>query len=105
MTGAFEEMRIRMQKEKQLQVVHGGVVGSIDTCQPVDLNDTVDSIDPMEAFRRDPMTKLKQYVQDAGLRMLDLFKQFDKDQSMTVSREEFIKGITVNGHMMHWQPN
>ena len=47
------------------------------------------------ALERDPMTKLRRYVDRAGLRLVDLFRQFDKDNSMTVSKEELMLGVQV----------
>ncbi|XP_019620314.1 PREDICTED: leucine-rich repeat-containing protein 74B-like isoform X2 [Branchiostoma belcheri] len=47
--------------------------------------------------RADPMTKLKQYVEKNNLRLVDLFNQFDKDKSMSVTREEFAQGIEATG--------
>ncbi len=44
------------------------------------------------------MTKLRRYADEAGLRLIDLFKQFDKDKSWTVDREEFVMGIKVRGN-------
>ena len=42
------------------------------------------------------MTKLKQYAELHKLRLVDLFKQFDKDNSWTVDREEFVAGVKVS---------
>ena len=41
------------------------------------------------------MTKLKEWVEHAGYRLIDLLRHFDKDNSLTLSREEFINGIKV----------
>ena len=41
------------------------------------------------------MTKLKEWVEQAGYRLIDLLRHFDKDNSFTISREEFINGIKV----------
>ncbi|XP_070577253.1 leucine-rich repeat-containing protein 74A-like isoform X2 [Ptychodera flava] len=41
----------------------------------------------------DPMAHLLDYVQKNNLRLLDLFQRFDKDKSMSVSKEEFKRGI------------
>ena len=50
----------------------------------------------MEAkYLNDPLTKLRQYCNKRQIRLLDLFKQFDKDQSWSVSREELEHGIRV----------
>ena len=34
-------------------------------------------------------------MQENGLRLIDFFKQFDRDQSMTLTREEFRNGCKV----------
>lgn len=45
--------------------------------------------------RRNPLSILKEYIDVKGLRLIDLFKQFDKDGSGSVSRVEFIQGLKV----------
>ena len=45
---------------------------------------------------RNPMILLKDYVSKRGLRLVDLFKLFDVDNSGSVSREEFMDGLKVN---------
>jgi Ca2+-binding EF-hand superfamily protein len=49
----------------------------------------------LETFRRNPYEKLKKYVKSAGYRLIDLFKDFDKDGSETITTEEFTKGLEV----------
>ena len=44
---------------------------------------------------RNPMAIVKNYIEEEGLRMLDFFKQMDKDHGGTISREEFIEGLAV----------
>lgn len=51
--------------------------------------------DPLETFRRDPMTVVQQFVKDAGYRMYDLFKEFDRDQNMVLTEDELIAGLKV----------
>ena len=51
--------------------------------------------DPLDEFENDPMTKLKRYAEKNKLRLVDLFRQFDKDNSWSVDREEFINGVRV----------
>lgn len=36
---------------------------------------------------------LKQYVEEKNYRLVDLFNQFDKDNSLSVTREEFRQGL------------
>ena len=40
---------------------------------------------------------LKQYVEDKNYRLVDLFNQFDKDNSLSVTREEFRQGLKSIG--------
>ena len=42
-----------------------------------------------------PMVKLKNYIDKNNLRLVDFFNKFDKDHSMSVTREEFAAGIEV----------
>ena len=51
--------------------------------------------DVQETFRRNPYEKLRNYCKSAGYRLMDLFKDFDKDGSMTISRDEFERGLNV----------
>ena len=43
----------------------------------------------------DPMTKLRNYMEENNLRLVDFFNQFDQDHSMSVTREEFKIGVEV----------
>ena len=43
----------------------------------------------------DPLKLLIQYIEKNNLRIWDLFKAYDKDNSLTVTREEFKNGIMV----------
>ena len=53
------------------------------------------NIPMLSVVQRDPMTKLKEWVEQAGYRLIDLLRHFDKDNSMTISRQEFVDGIKV----------
>ena len=41
------------------------------------------------------MTKLRNYMEENNLRLVDFFNQFDQDHSMSVTREEFKIGVEV----------
>lgn len=43
------------------------------------------------------MTKLKNFAKKKKFRLVDLFRQFDKDSSWSVSHEEFRLGIKSSG--------
>ena len=42
-----------------------------------------------------PFVKLRNYIEKHNLRLVDFFNKFDKDHSMSVTREEFAQGIEV----------
>ena len=44
---------------------------------------------------QNPLEILLLFMSDQNLRLVDLFKSFDKDQSMSLTREEFIDGLKV----------
>ena len=64
------------------------------------LMDTEDSVmtekEVLDTFRRNPYRKIANYAKAAGYRLLDLFKDFDKDGSMTITKDEFENGIKVS---------
>ncbi|XP_072170556.1 uncharacterized protein [Diadema setosum] len=45
----------------------------------------------------DPLKLLKDFITENHLRVWDLFKEYDKDKSLTVTREEFKKGLENSG--------
>lgn len=52
-----------------------------------------------ETFRRNPYEKLKMFSHNARYRLIDMFKDFDKDQSNTITKEEFAQGLQVNSQV------
>nr|XP_054757944.1 leucine-rich repeat-containing protein 74A-like [Lytechinus pictus] len=48
----------------------------------------------------DPIKMLKDFISANNLRVWDLFKAYDKDKSLTVTREEFKKGLVSSGLQM-----
>jgi len=48
---------------------------------------------------REPITILKQHITQQGLRLIDFFKQLDKDGSGSISRDEFVFGLKVNTYV------
>ncbi|KAL5008063.1 hypothetical protein ScPMuIL_013644 [Solemya velum] len=87
-TPEFHELQYQLESERIFKVTHGCSIRSQNEREPED---------PLDAFKRDPMSKLKQYVAEAGYRLIDLFKDMDKDGSMSVSKDEFVKGIKTAG--------
>ena len=84
----FLELQQILESARSLRILHGGLI-----THPINLK----GMDPMEAFRRDPMTKLRQWIAQAGLRLIDFLKQFDRDQSFTISKAELREGCRVRG--------
>ena len=44
-----------------------------------------------------PMKMLKNYIDNNQMRLYDFFCMMDKDKSMSLSIEEFVKGLEVRG--------
>ena len=51
--------------------------------------------DDAECNDQNPLEILLLFMSEKNLRLLDLFKSLDKDQSGSLSREEFIDGLQV----------
>ena len=47
-----------------------------------------------------PLTLMQRYIRSNNLRLVDLFKQFDKNGTGTVSREEFVGGLRVRRNVL-----
>lgn len=43
-----------------------------------------------------PMNRLKRFIERRNIRIIDFFNKIDADQSMSVTREEFVAGLKVN---------
>lgn len=52
-----------------------------------------DGVPKKPKARVHPFVKLKNYIEKHNLRLVDFFNKFDKDHSMSVTREEFAQGI------------
>lgn len=75
------EMDALLQKRQQLRIHIGGVTNS--TAMATNMN----------KIRREIVEIISAYLSTNRLRMLDLFNQWDKDKSLTLTRNEFRKGI------------
>jgi hypothetical protein len=42
-----------------------------------------------------PIVKLRNYLEKHHLKLIDFFSKFDKDGSLTVTKEEFRSGLAV----------
>ena len=87
-TQEFETLRVQLQRERELEVYHSGVSTKTGIV-------FVDMMDAEAMYNKDPMTKIRKWADQEGLRLVDIFQRFDKDKSWTVDREEFIMGIRV----------
>ncbi|XP_072030834.1 uncharacterized protein [Amphiura filiformis] len=70
------------QMRSNFEMLHKGAVGKF--AKP-----------PVEEV--DPVKVLHTYIESKNMRVWDLFRAYDKDKSMTVSHEEFKKGIEASG--------
>ncbi|KAK2141148.1 hypothetical protein LSH36_1153g00043 [Paralvinella palmiformis] len=55
--------------------------------------DILEAVDNPIILRCDPLKLLIQFLSDKGIRPVDLFRTFDKDNQHKVSREQFIQGL------------
>ena len=67
------------QKFPNIKITHGGFSNSTG------IKDT----------RVDPMAVLQDYIEKNNLRIIDLFNRFDRDNSRSVDRHEFLEGMKV----------
>lgn len=88
---SFKEMERQLAEERGLKTIYGGV---LPDCPRTKLRGEIDA---MKMLLKDPMSKLKAYVEKEGYRMIDLLKSFDRDNSFTISLEELKEGVRV-GH-------
>ncbi|WAR18831.1 LR74A-like protein [Mya arenaria] len=81
----FKTLQTRMETARMMVIIHAGVV----SCRGSD-SDYI-----LETFRRNPYEKLKKYVKSAGYRLVDLFRDLDKDGSCTISYDELEGGLKM----------
>ena len=85
----FKELQKTLERSRQFTVIHGGVLMEKEDY------DIQAYTEARESFQRDPFGKLRTYCRKAGYRLIDLFRDLDKDSSMSISREELIYGLKV----------
>ena len=91
----FEDLKDKINEartQRHLTVIHGGVYFGQKISKDQEY-------DPVLEYENDPMTKLKNYAAKAKLRLVDLFRFFDRDQSWSLDKEEFIQGVKVSREM------
>ena len=89
MSPEFKELQQNLERERPFTVIHGGVL-----MEREDYEIILDS-EGKESFQRDPFGKLRSYCRKAGYRLIDLFRDLDKDSSMTITKDELINGLKV----------
>ncbi|XP_053392658.1 leucine-rich repeat-containing protein 74B-like [Mercenaria mercenaria] len=87
----FKAVQNKLESERAFTVIHAGVIMDKDEKKQGGEKEI------LETFRRNPYEKLKKYVKASGYRLIDLFKDFDKDGSDTITKEEFIRGLELAG--------
>ncbi|KAH3848178.1 leucine-rich repeat-containing protein 74B-like [Dreissena polymorpha] len=85
-TPDFRDIQKKLEAERVLTVLHAGLVNDHEMTE----NGTI-----LETFRRNPYEKLKKHIRSSGYRLIDLFKDFDKDGSNTITKEEFTRGLQL----------
>ena len=45
---------------------------------------------------RNPFAMVREYIENEGLRLVDFFRKMDTDQGGSISRKEFVDGLTVS---------
>uniref|UniRef100_A0A2C9LU17 EF-hand domain-containing protein n=1 Tax=Biomphalaria glabrata TaxID=6526 RepID=A0A2C9LU17_BIOGL len=68
-------------KLRQFNLIHGGIFSSKDV------------LGIQRVQQEDPFSLLVRYMSTMGIRVMDLFRIFDKDNKLCVSRERFIQGL------------
>ncbi|XP_071162438.1 leucine-rich repeat-containing protein 74A-like [Mytilus edulis] len=89
-TEEFQELQDKLEKDRILTVTHGGIAGELYNIQSI-------TFDPLHDFRKNPVGMLRDIAKEAGYRMIDLFKDFDKDGNSYISKDEFVMGIKRAG--------
>lgn len=87
-TKDFEKLADSLEEERELEILYGGVLVDVTSFKKP-------SKDPWAAHVNDPMTKLKEWLDQAGYRLVDLLLTFDKDGSLSLDLQELKQGIKV----------
>ena len=87
----FENIYKQMRQDRNIRVYHSGVTKPSGMSFTDDLQINHDELN----YHNDPMTKLKKWKNEKGLRLIDVFQRFDKHRRGSVAHKEFIKGVKV----------
>ena len=80
------DMLTTMKDTREITVLHGPCVTKNKPLPtPRDMNQSLE----------DPRELLLQILKKEGLRVIDLFKKFDKDKTWSITAEDFRKGLLV----------
>jgi hypothetical protein len=71
----------------KFQIKHGSMMRFADPYVKI--------VRPHDAWMGDPLTLLLRYMSTRNMRLMDLFSQFDTDDSWTLTISEFKKGVKV----------
>lgn len=77
-----------------MEVLYGGVMVDVTSFRNA-------KYDPWAAHQNDPMTKLKEWLDQAGYRLVDLLLTFDKDGSLSLDLQELKHGIKVTNNKLN----
>lgn len=93
---------INLETQALLELLLGQHPGLTITCTFSKRSDKPDALDERFGNNKtnDLIYILKKYVEDKNYRLIDLFNQFDKDNSLSVTREEFRTGLKSIGAPM-----
>ena len=91
---------VTLETQELVKLLLGQHPGLTITCTFSKRSEKLDALDDIygKNKKNDLIYILKKYVEDKNYRLIDLFNQFDKDNSLSVTREEFrtgLKGIGV----------
>lgn len=85
----FKKLADEMVEEKQTTILYGNVMLDVTSFRNA-------KFDPWAHHQADPMTKLKEWLDKAGYRLVDLLLTFDRDGSLSLDLSELKQGIRVS---------
>lgn len=88
---------VTLETQELVALLLGQHPGLTITCTFSKRSEKAATLDVGDNKKNDLIYILKKYVQDKNYRLIDLFNQFDKDNSLSVTREEFRMGLKSIG--------
>ncbi|KAK3585202.1 hypothetical protein CHS0354_027490 [Potamilus streckersoni] len=86
----FKKLADELEEEREMTILYGGVL--LDHSRFKREFD-----DPVSRLMHDPMTKLRHWLDQQNYRLVDLLLTFDRDNNLTIARDELHRGIEMNG--------